>query len=52
MALAHLSTLLNKGRGLGTETCEVDNMFPPDDLGFGSYTNTNCGVMCDSYLDV
>ena len=23
------------GRGIGTETCEMDNVFPPDDLQFG-----------------
>ena len=23
------------GRGVGTETCEVDNVLPPDDLWFG-----------------
>ena len=23
------------GRGIGTETCEMDNVIPPDDLKFG-----------------
>ena len=30
------------GRGVGVETCEVDNVFPPDDFWFGSDTYTNC----------
>ena len=27
------------GRGIGTETCEMDNVFPPDDLKFGLDTS-------------
>ena len=34
MVPAHLSGLLNKGRGKGTETCEVNGAVIPDDLGF------------------
>ena len=34
------------------ETCEVDNVVPPDDLWFSSDTNMNCAVIYDIYLDV
>ena len=27
--------LLNTGRGIGIETCGLDNVFPPDDRRFG-----------------
>ena len=30
----------------------MDNVFPPDDLWFGSYTYTNYAVLYDLYLDV
>ena len=30
---------LTTGRWIGTETCEMDNVFPPDDLLFGLDTN-------------
>ena len=42
---------LSTGRGIGIETCEVDNMFPIDNLCFGSDTNTNCAVVYSLYLD-
>ena len=32
------------GRGIGTETCEMDNVIPPDDLSFGLDT-------CDSLYE-
>ena len=32
-------------------TVEVDNVFPPDNLRFGSDTNTICVVIYDLYLD-
>ena len=35
-----LSISLDRGRGIGTETCWVDNLFYSDDLWFGSDTNT------------
>ena len=41
----HLSVLSYIGRGTGTETCKVDNVFTPDDLSFGSDTNTNVVVI-------
>ena len=33
---------------VGTETCEVDTVFPPDDLWFGSdiYTNVQFYIIC------
>ena len=40
------------GKGIGTETCEVDNVFLTDDLWFGSDTYTNCAVLYKLYLDV
>ena len=40
------------GVGVGTETWEVDNVFAPDDLWFGSISYTNCAVLYNSYLDV
>ena len=30
------------GLGVGTKTCEVDNVFPPNDLWFGLDTYTGC----------
>ena len=35
MVPAHLYTLLNTGRGMGNETCEVGDAFPPSVLWFG-----------------
>ena len=40
------------GRGLGTATFEVGNVFAPDDLWFGSDTNTHCEFLNNLYLDV
>ena len=37
---------------IGTKTCEVDNVFSPDDLWFGSNTYTNWAVLYNLYLDV
>ena len=31
-----LSISLNSGRGIGAETCWMDNVFPPDDFWFSS----------------
>ena len=45
MGLAHLSNLANTGRGIGTETCKVEPVFPRDDFWFGSDTNTNYAVI-------
>ena len=33
-----LSIPLEAGRGISAETCGLDDMFPPDDLGSGMYT--------------
>ena len=38
------SYILNTCRGIGTETCWMDYVFPPDDLWFGS-GNKNCTCM-------
>ena len=43
----NLSILLDTSRRIGTITYWVDNVFPPDDLGFGLDTNTNCAVIYD-----
>ena len=40
------------GRRIGTKTCEMGNMFPPDALWFGSDTYTNLAVLYNLYLDV
>ena len=37
---------------ISTETCEMDNVFPPDDLWLCSDTNTVCSVLNDLYSDV
>ena len=42
MVLAHLSILLNIARGIGAESCGVDNVFPPNDLGIG--VDTECSL--------
>ena len=34
----HSSILMNTGRGIGTDTCDLEKMFPPDDLRFWSDT--------------
>ena len=44
--------LLNTGRGLSTETCEVDIVFLPGNVGLGSDNDTNCAVIHNLYLDV
>ena len=31
--------------GIGTDTCRVDDVFPPDDLRFGSDTYTKCALI-------
>ena len=31
---AHMCVLLNTGGEMGTETCEADDVFPPDDHWF------------------
>ena len=40
------------GRGKGTETCEVDSVFPPDDLWLGADTSMNCVILYNLCLDV
>ena len=35
-----LSSVLEAGRGVSTETCGLDDVFPPDDLGSGPYTQS------------
>ena len=52
MVPAHLSGPLNTGRGIGTETCGVEEAFSPDDPWFGSDTYTNCAMIYNSYFDV
>ena len=36
--LAHPLHPIKAGRGIGAETCGVDDVFPPDDLGSGPCT--------------
>ena len=48
MVPAHLSALLNSSRGIGTQTCRLDNVFPPDDLWFVS--DTECELCCYVHL--
>ena len=48
----HVYLPIVTGRGVGTETCEVDNVFTPDDLWFGSHTYTNGAVLHNLYSDV
>ena len=50
--LALLPVISNTGRGIGTDTCGMGDVFPTDDRWFGSETYTNCAVVCDLYLDV
>ena len=38
MALAHPLYSLEAGRVISAENCELDDAFPPDDLGPGLYT--------------
>ena len=35
-----LSTSLEAGGGISAQPCELDDVFPPDDLGSGPYTPT------------
>ena len=37
---------------MDTEICEVDDVFPPNGLWFGSDTYTNCAVTYNLNLDV
>ena len=48
----HICLPVITGRGVGSETCEVDNVFPPDDLCFSLDTYANCGILFNVYLDV
>ena len=41
MVPAHYPTIIT-GRWIGNETCEMDNVLPPDDPWFGTDTYTNC----------
>ena len=50
--VAHLSTSLNTGRGIGNGTHWVDFVFTPDELWLGWNTNTNYAVIHNSYLYV
>ena len=36
-----LSIPLEAGRGISTETCELDDVFPADDLESGPYTESD-----------
>ena len=38
MALAHSLHPIKRRLGISAETCELDDVFPPDDLGSGPYT--------------
>ena len=40
---------VNTGRGIGTDTCEANNVIPPDDLCYGPDTNTN-GLVIYMYI--
>ena len=44
--------LLITGREIDTETCEVDNVFPPDDIWFTSDNNTNSVIIYNFCLHV
>ena len=47
----HISSIsLYTGRGIGTETCWVDNVLPPGDLWFGSDANKNYTFICYQYM--
>ena len=48
----HICLPIVTGGGEGIETCEVVNVFPPNDLWFGLDTYTNCAVSYSLYLDV
>ena len=43
--------LLNTGREIDNEASEADDVYPCDDLGFGSYANMNCAVILLRYLE-
>ena len=47
-----LSNLLDTRQEMAAKTCELDNVFPPDDSWFASDTNTTFMDMCDLYSDV
>ena len=49
---AHVSFLLTTDRGISTETCGADDLFPPNELWFGSEIDTNCAVVYNLHLDV
>ena len=44
MVAAHLSVLLNTGRGIDTKTCGVGDVIAPDDRWFGSDINTRAFI--------
>ena len=52
MVLSHLSAPLITGRGIGTETFGVGDVFSPDDVWFASDTYTNCALIYDLHLEV
>ena len=47
--VCHCSVTMLVSIQVGTETCEVDNVFPPEELWFGSNTYMNC-VNCAVYI--
>ena len=49
---AGTSVLSNTGRGISTETCQVDIVFLPGDAGLGSDNYTNWAIIHNVYLDV
>ena len=48
---AHVSVQLYIGGWIDIETCGMDDLFPPDDLMFGSDTSRNCAFIYDLYFD-
>ena len=45
MVPAHLPAVIDTRQGIGTDTCYVDNVFPPDGFCFGSDIIVNSEVL-------
>ena len=47
-SVPHFCLPIITSRGIGTDTCEVDNVFPPDDFWFGAdtYINYTVNITC------
>ena len=45
------SVLFNPGRGIGTKTCAVEDVIPPDDLWFGTNTYSNYALIYNLYVN-